>query len=54
MDGGQQRPDQKGLGLEWRPKKKKLAPFLRQNTSCERVRERWLERKRWVTVVARS
>ena len=26
MDGGQQRPDQKGLGLEWRPKKKKNWP----------------------------
>ena len=26
VDGGQQRPDQKGLGLEWRPKKKKNWP----------------------------
>ena len=34
-------------------KKKKIAPFLKQNTSCERGGERWLERKKWVTMVAR-
>ena len=33
--------------------KKKKAPFLKQNTSCERGGERWLERKKWVTMVAR-
>ena len=38
----------------WSGEKKKLAPFLRQNTSCERGGERWLERKRWVMAVARS
>ena len=34
-------------------KKKKIAPFLKQNTSCERGGKRWLERKKWVTMVAR-
>ena len=34
--------------------KKKNWSFLRRNTSCERGGERWLERKRWVTTVARQ
>ena len=34
--------------------KKKIWPLLRHNTDRERGGERWLERERWVTVMARS
>ena len=43
-----------GFGGGVEIKKKKMAPFLKQNTSCERGGERWLERKRWVMAMARS
>ena len=40
-----------GLGVDGDQNKKKMAPFLKQNTSCERGGKRWLKRKKWVTAV---